>query len=260
MPAPAASGPLFSGYHRRVITTRADWAKLVTATAACFIGFHLLADALGSMRGEAGLAVGSAVVVVVLALDRLLFGRTWLTLAAMGVPALRGLVAVAVPALLLLAVFPLLAATAGADLSMYEGWARLLPGLFGQGGIAEELLFRGFLYAHIRRGRTFWRAAALATPPFVAAHLFLFLTMPWPIALASTALAAIISIPMARLFELGGNTIWAPAILHFVVQGAIKVILLDGPASQALPMVWMAASAALPFLVFAIRPRPEQPA
>jgi membrane protease YdiL (CAAX protease family) len=237
----------------QVIDTRVDWIKLGVATVACFVGFHLLADTLGSTRGEAGIVVGGAVVAAVLVLDRSLFGRAWAAGSAMRAPAPRGFVVVGVLALALLAVFPLVAWLLGGELALYPGWLALLPGLFAQGGVAEELLFRGFLYAHIRRGRCFWRAALYAMPPFVAAHLLMFITMPWPIALASTALAVVISFPMARLFELGGNTIWAPAVLHFIVQGAIKVVVLDGPARDALPIVWLVATALLPFLVFAVR-------
>ena len=53
----------------------------------------------------------------------------------------------------------------------------------------------------------------------------LFFSMPWPIAVASFLLATVISSPLAYLFELGGNTIWAPALLHFVIQATVKVMV-----------------------------------
>ncbi len=34
-----------------------------------------------------------------------------------------------------------------------------------QAGIAEEVLFRAYLYGQPRDGRSFWRAAALASGP-----------------------------------------------------------------------------------------------
>ena len=71
---------------------------------------------------------------------------------------------------------------------------------------------------------------------------------------ASILLAAVISLPLARLFDLGGRTIWAPAMLHAAVQGVVKVIDVAEP-TPTFPLVWMAASAAIPFLVFAWRPR-----
>ena len=66
--------------------------------------------------------------------------------------------------------------------AFYPGWISLLPGLFAQAGIAEEVLFRGYLFGHVRVGRTFWRAAAVSMLPFVSVHLILFFSMPWPIA------------------------------------------------------------------------------
>ena len=100
-----------------------------------------------------------------------------------------------------------------------------MPGLFAQAGIAEEVLFRGYLFGHLRRGRSFWRAALLSMLPFVAVHLLLFATMPWPIAAAALLLAVIVAFPLARLYELGGATIWAPALLHFVIQGTVKIVV-----------------------------------
>ena len=50
------------------------------------------------------------------------------------------------------------------------------------------------------------------------------------------------------MFELGGNTIWPPALLHFTVQGAVKV--LEVPGDTLMPLVWIGASAALRYLGF----------
>ncbi len=75
------------------------------------------------------------------------------------------------------------------------GWLRLVPGLFAQAGLAEEMLFRGYLFRHLRAGRSFARAAWAAAGPFAAVHLVLFLTMPWPVALAAVGLAVVLSFP-----------------------------------------------------------------
>src|SRR5262245_63897250 len=117
--------------------------------------------------------------------------------------------------------------------------------------MAEETLFRGFLYRRVRQGRPFWRAVAIAALPFVAVHLILFATLPLPVALASVLLAAIMSAPLAHLFELGGGTIWGPAILHFVAQGGIKVVT-PSAGGVGLPLVWMVGCAALPYLAFLV--------
>ena len=136
--------------------------------------------------------------------------------------------------------------------AFYPGWISLLPGLFAQAGIAEEVLFRGYLFRHLRVGRTFWRAAAVSMLPFVSVHLILFFSMPWPIAVASVLLAIIISFPLAYLFELGGDTIWAPAILHFVIQATVKVIVFAHGA-ESFALVWMAVSAVVPLVIFTVK-------
>ncbi len=235
--------------------------KLLGGLCVIFALFQWLATALGSTRGEWGLLIGAVVVLACIAAERVLFGRRSPDAAralGLGRPASRGLVAAIVVSALMLLVIPLHAAVLGGRMEMYPGWAPLLPGLFAQAGIAEETLFRGYLFRHLRDGRSFWRAAALATIPFVAVHLVMFATQPWIIAAASLALAAIIALPLAHLFEIGGRTIWAPAILHFVVQGAIKVIVVPGDPGATLPLAWMAAAALVPFVVFLV-PRSHLP-
>jgi hypothetical protein len=70
------------------------------------------------------------------------------------------------------------------------------------------------------------------------------------VALASIILSTIISFPLSRLYELGGSTIWAPAILHFIVQATPKLVAM--PGDTTFPLVWIAASGAIPWLTFII--------
>jgi hypothetical protein len=135
-------------------------------------------------------------------------------------------------------------------LAVTSGWIWMLPGLFAQAGIAEEALFRGFLYGHLRHGRSFWSAAALSTLPFMIVHLYLFATMTWPVALVALFLSALISFPLAHLYEISGRTIWAPALVHFVVQVALKVVTIA--EDSALPLAWILASASVPFAAFLV--------
>lgn len=238
------------------IRGRREWAKLLLGLLAVYLLFHWSAIALGSDRGQAGLAVGAIVVAATLAVERFLFGQPVREAArelGFSWPAARGVSAATGIGIALILVIPGFAAGTGVRVGPYPGWIALLPGLFAQAGIAEEVLFRGYLFRRIRRGRPFWRAAALATVPFVAVHLVIFASQPWPVALAAVMLSAIMAFPLAYLFELGGNTIWAPAIVHFVAQGAIKVVDLQGPSASLLPLVWMAACAVIPFLVFLLR-------
>jgi membrane protease YdiL (CAAX protease family) len=138
---------------------------------------------------------------------------------------------------------------AGAHWMIDRSFLWLLLGLFAQAGIAEETLFRGYLFGHLRRGRSFWIAGPLSMLPFVAVHTLLFFTLPIPIAFAALVLAIVISFPMARLFELGGSTIWPSALLHLVVQGTPKIVILPADEALGFSLFWMAASLALPLLI-----------
>jgi membrane protease YdiL (CAAX protease family) len=231
-----------------------NWPRLLLGLALVFALFHGVATVTGSDRGQAGLLVGALVVAATLAAERILFGEPLAKAArdvGLGRPRARGLVVASGVCALLMLVFPAMVAIEHSRVTVDPRWGALLPGLFAQAGIAEEVLFRGYLFRRVRSGRTFWRAVVLAALPFAAVHLILFATMPWPIALAAVLLSVAVGAPLARLFELGGGTIWAPALVHFTIQGAIKLVALE-PAEPLLPVIWMAASAVLPFLAFLV--------
>ena len=217
--------------------------------------FHGSATILESDRGQRGILIGMLVVAATAAAERFLLRQQRAAAVrhlGLGRPRAKGIVVAGGVTFLLLMVAFLFVRARELSPAFYPGWISLLPGLFAQGGIAEEVLFRGYLFGHIRVGRTFWRAAGLSMLPFVAVHLVLFFSMPWPIALASVLLAVVISFPLAYLFELGGDTIWAPAILHFVIQATVKVAVFPHGA-ESFALVWMAASAMVPLLVFTVK-------
>lgn len=233
--------------------------RLLLGLLAVFTIFQWTATALGSDRGQAGLVVGLFVVAATLTVERVWFGRGFVSAAralGLGAPHRLGVFAAAGLSLLLILVIPLFVLTTGAAATLTPDWFWLLPGLFAQAGIAEEVLFRGYLFGHLRLGRTFSRAAVASMIPFAVVHLYLFTTMAWPIALAAVLLAVVLSFPLAYLFELGGGSIWPPAIVHFVMQGAVKVVAISTGA-EVFGLVWIAASAVMPMLVFLI-PRPRE--
>ncbi len=175
----------------------------------------------------------------------------------LGIPRLRGLTA-ACASCASLAIAQTAFVTASGAVVTYDAVSLLLlAGLFAQGGVAEETLFRGYLFGDLRRRFPFWRAWFASMIPFVAVHLFLFLTMPWPVAMASVLLAATTSIPLSHLYELGGRTIWPPAMLHFTIQSVPKIFIPADSARWTFPLTWMAVCGTLPLLVLLIRVRPS---
>jgi membrane protease YdiL (CAAX protease family) len=175
------SDGLASTSGRPVKLASGDGIRLLAGLAAVFAFFQLLGYVLGSDRGQSGVLIAAAVVSALLAVE---CGQFRLTPAAalqqlgLGWPTAAGIFGALVVCLLLLAVIPVYAALRGASLTTYLGWPWLLPGLFAQAGIAEETLFRGYLFGQLRQGRGFWHAAAVATAPFVVVHLILFAIMP----------------------------------------------------------------------------------
>jgi membrane protease YdiL (CAAX protease family) len=229
--------------------------RLLVGLAAAFALFELLGALLGSDHGQAGLLIAAAVIAALVGIECAFFGQspaTALRELGFGRPAATGLLVAMSVCALLFAILFAYAAMRGATPAIHPGWPLLLPGLFAQAGLAEEALFRGYLFRHLRNGRSFSRASALATLPFVLVHLILFATLPWPVALAAVLLSVILSFPLAYLFEVGGSTVWAPALVHFIVQGTIKVV--EVPGVTDLPLIWMTACALVPYLVFLARP------
>lgn len=235
------------------VFTRAEWVRLLVGLCLVYALFQWAGSALGSDRGQAGIPIAVIIVAATLGFE-CIWSRAAIAQAmraiGLGRPQPRGLIISAGVCALLLLTVPVYARVMGSTVTTADGWLPLVPGLFAQAGIAEETLFRGYLFGHLRHGRTFWRAACLSMMPFVAVHLVLFATLPFPIAAAALILAVITSFPMAHLFELGGTTIWPPAILHFVIQATVKVFVFSGDGATAFPIVWMLASAAIPLLVF----------
>lgn len=129
----------------------------------------------------------------------------------------------------------------------------LAAGMFLQGGIAEETLFRGFLFGRVSRGRTFWRAACLAAIPFVLVHTLLFLTLAWPVAAAALVLSLALSFPLAWIFQRSGASVWPGALLHAAVQAPIKLVEVEGSAFGPMAMAWMALAATVPWCLFLVR-------
>lgn len=179
----------------------------------------------------------------------------------LGPSTLRALVAAVALSLALLACLPLLAALTNVELALRPNAAWLALGMLAQGGVAEEVLFRGFMYRHLRRTRTFWRAATLSAVPFAAAHLALLWSLDASVALLALAMAVAWSFPLAWLFDRAGSSIWPGAILHAVIQGGIKVLADNSAGFQNLALAWVALGLAAPWLFFVVlrAPRKHEP-
>lgn len=234
------------------IHDRSSWAKLLIGFGLLFAVLQGSATVLQSLRGENGVWVVVATVGAALLVQRVFFAKTWREVVrtlGLGAPRARGVIAALAVSALALCVVPVFVMAQNSSATLYPGAVWLAVGIFLQAGVAEEIVFRGYLYGHIRRGRSFWRAALISAAPFATAHLYLFATMAWPIALTALVLSVALTFPFAKLYEMGGRTIWAPALAHAVVQGGVKLIVIEAPV---FPIIWMGASLIAMWVVFLI--------
>lgn len=225
------------------------------ALYTALVGIAKLTD---SNYGEGGLLVLVGVLVVLLALEFSLWRelpKPALKESGFKVPSRESMLAcLTVVGILLVGLTGIVTLLPG-DKTIRPNWCLALIGLFAQGGLAEELVFRGFLFRRLREGRDFWLAALVSMFPFVLVHLYLFATMSFPIALMALVVAVFTSFPFARLFEIGNGSIWPCACLHFATH-LIKLVVFTETSSQQAILLWMGLVLFVPWLVFAFnKPR-----
>ncbi len=96
-------------------------------------------------------------------------------------------------------------------------WALIIKFLVSQ-GVAEEMVFRGFVYRRLRPGRSFFHAATLSAITFSVIHLtglLRGLSIANSLDTAfSIGFSFLMAYAMAALFERGRGTIWGCALLH----------------------------------------------
>jgi membrane protease YdiL (CAAX protease family) len=235
------------------------WQELGKIMAGFFCIWFVLdrtAQLTHSILGEAGVLICIVVLATTFGVEKLIFKQTIpdaLRSLGLGSPDLRTMLVAIFIGVMLLAFYPAFSLVTGAKLTLHDRWIGMSLGLFAQAGAAEEVLFRGYLFGHLRRGRTFWHAARLSLLPFVAVHTLLFTSLDWKIAVASTLLAVATTFPLCYLYDRNRYTIWASAFLHWIIQGAIKLIIIPDSFSLPIALGWMAMCATIPYVVFVFR-------
>lgn len=223
--------------------------RVFIGVAVLFTVLQVSASALNSMRGEFGVFVALLVVAAAIGVERTLHARDWHKL-GLGTPTLAGVEVCLALSVAMICGAILFRRFSNAPLHIEANAGWLMIGIFAQGGFAEEVIFRGYLFGHVRQSQPFWRATVISAIPFTFVHLALLFTLPLPIGLAAIAMALALTPPFARLYELGGRTIWAPALLHGVIQAVPKLVTLD----QAFPFAWMLGGVCVAWLIFLVPP------
>jgi membrane protease YdiL (CAAX protease family) len=130
------------------------------------------------------------------------------------------------------------------------GWPAALLAVILLNGIAEEAIHRGFIFGHLRRITSFGMAASTSAAVFALQHLYLVFTIGIEAGLGSVLLALLLGFPLAFLYERGGNSIGAPAILH-TSTNAPMMIFVAAANSGAVILPYMAVVLVSIYLSFA---------
>lgn len=236
--------------------SRAHIGRVLAGAAAMYVvlqgGLTVLSGRL-DMTGSA-LAVTAAMLALVVVIERFGFRRgvrAGFVALGFGRPTVGSIAAAGLISIGLLTFFPLYAAVTGTAFVLRSDWLWILAGAIALNGIAEETLFRGYVFGHLRQaGHSFRRAGLISLAIFGAIHLYLFIGNPPVVALLATLLAIAAAFPFAFLYQRAGNVIWAGVILH-VSSHAFR--LVEIPEGQVLTVgsAWILVQFAGVFLVYA---------
>jgi membrane protease YdiL (CAAX protease family) len=196
--------------------------------------------------GVAGIAVA----------ERRLFGSGWrrivatLGFVAPGPRAVVVAIVVSVPMWLFL---PIHGRLADAPSSLNPDWLPILLGVILVNGVAEEVIHRAFLFGHLRETRSFWTSATISAEIFAFQHIYLLFTIGAVAGIASVVLAFALAFPLAFLYERGGNSVGAPAILHTSSNAPMMLFVIPTAAGEVV-LPHMAVVLASMYLSFVFRP------
>ncbi len=109
---------------------------------------------------------------------------------------------------------PLYGRAMGTPTAILPGWPAVLLGVVLVNGLAEEIIHRAFVFGHLRREQSFALAASISAAIFALQHVYLVFTIGAIPGWSSVLLALLLAFPLAFLYERGGNSLAAPAILH----------------------------------------------
>ena len=234
------------------------WWRFVGGFAAIW-GTLAIAGS-GRLTAATGIGVLLATVAVAAGAERLLFGTAPGRLVerlGLGRPTAGALaIALAVSAACLV-VFPLFTLLTGHTARLRDDWLWLLAGVFAYNGLTEELGWRAYAFGRLRRGRSFRRAALLTMPLLAATHVPIVIASGPLVGIGAMLVAAVTTVPFARLYEYGRQTIWAPAMLHTAID-TFKLVTLPDEATAAFSGLLIVVSLLVPLAVLPLtRRRPS---
>ncbi len=220
--------------------------------------FELMAKITGdTIKLENAMVISVSVLLSAVIVEMVFFKTRFtefVTRLGLGRPGKRSIIASIVITVLLLLCYPLITFLTGFQFKLPENWLWLFIGVFLLHGIAEEVMYRGFLFRRLRESRSFWKAAWFAVIFFTLAHIPIIINQGMLVGGMAVLLAVVSSIPFSYLYEKGNNTIWAPAIVHAAIDTVIPILAagkMDETSAIAVSL-WMFFSMVIPYLSFII--------
>jgi membrane protease YdiL (CAAX protease family) len=241
--------------------TGGAFGKSLAVLIAFYLGLYVTFEMAGVAFADLGywgwLLTGVVVFGAVVTVERFVYKQPWrsaLLDLGLGRPARRAFLVSLLIGGLLLACYPLIEELTGAEFAL-SGAGLGIVALFARNGIAEEMLYRGFLFRRLRQGRTFRRAVVLLLLLHALAHAPA-LRFGVAVGLGAILVAAATAAPYALLFERGGNNVWGPAIIHTASDTIMLTMDRDalGTTSTMLGLLaWYVAISTIPYLAFVVR-------
>jgi membrane protease YdiL (CAAX protease family) len=245
-------------------TTKKFFIGMAIIVIGFYLGLTYLPQMVGTcMDGECGFSIGEIVVSFALPLTfiavpivlEMAFYRKGLSQALNDIGITRfnwtGIRLAAIYLLPLIAFFPILSLLTNSPVAIRLNWEWLLLNIILVNGFAEEIMMRGFLFRHLRKGRLFWRAAMLSTIYFTGYHLPIILSSGLVIGIMAVIIAIPIGFLTAYVYERGNNTIWGPGLLHAVNNALVMLLVFPADIQPAASSLYLLLGIAVSTLMLA---------
>ena len=246
-------------------STRQYFLRLAIIVIVWYVGLAYLPQIIGTcLDGECGFTIGEiavsiAIPLVFIALPVVLEMLWYLktleqALSDIGVTRFSwtGIRIAATFLLPLIVFYPLFALLTNSPLATQPNWQWLLLNVVLVNGLAEELMMRGFVFRHIREGRAFWRAAALATIYFAAYHLVLIFTAGPVLGIIAVIIAIPAGFLQAYIYERGNYTLWGASLGHAVYNAPALILVFPTETQLSASVLYLLVGIAVSTLMLGL--------
>lgn len=233
-------------------TSRQFFIQLAIIVVVWYVGLNFLPQIVGTcFDGQCGFTIGEIIIsfaipLIFIALPvvlEMVLYRKGLSQALSDIGITRfswtGIRLAAIYLLPLIAFFPIFSLLTNSPITLQANWQWLILNVLLVNGLAEEIMMRGFVFRHLREGRSFWRAAALSTVYFASYHLVLIFTAGPLIGIIAVVIAIPAGFLTAYVYERGNNTTWGPGLFHALYNAPALLFALPADVQTAASSLYL---------------------